>query len=49
MTVTLVVGGPDSEIARCRPVLETIVAKTLDADAAGAGSVIVDFLRVAAW
>jgi 3-hydroxyisobutyrate dehydrogenase len=46
--VTLVVGGPDAAIARCRPVLETIAAKILHADAAGAAqaaSAIADYLR----
>src|SRR5262249_40838159 len=32
--LTLVVGGPEAAVARCRPVLETIAAKILRADAA---------------
>ena len=46
--LTLVVGGPEAAIARCHPVLETIAAKILRADAAGAAqaaSAIADYLR----
>jgi 3-hydroxyisobutyrate dehydrogenase len=45
-----VVGGPETAVARCRPVLETIAAKILHADAAGAAqaaSAIADYLRAA--
>jgi 3-hydroxyisobutyrate dehydrogenase len=48
--LTLVVGGPEAAIARCRPVLETIATKILRADAAGAAqaaSAIADYLRAA--
>jgi 3-hydroxyisobutyrate dehydrogenase len=48
--LTLVVGGPEAAIARCRPVLETIAAKILRADAAAAAqaaSAIADYLRAA--
>jgi 3-hydroxyisobutyrate dehydrogenase len=48
--LTLVVGGPEMAIDRCRPVLETIAAKILRADAAGAAqaaSAIADYLRAA--
>ncbi len=48
--LTVVVGGPEAAIARCRPVLETIAAKILRADAAGAAqaaSAIADYLRAA--
>jgi 3-hydroxyisobutyrate dehydrogenase len=48
--LTLVAGGPEAAIARCRPVLETIAAKILPADAAGAAqaaSAIADYLRAA--
>src|SRR5712692_6963299 len=48
--LTLVVGGPEAAIARCSPVLETIAAKILRADAAGAAqaaSAIADYLRAA--
>src|SRR5229473_2011011 len=48
--LTLVVGGPEGAVARCRPVLETIAAKILRADAAGAAqaaSAIADYLRAA--
>src|SRR5712671_7160415 len=48
--LTLVVGGPQAAVARCRPVLETIAAKILEADAAGAAqaaSAIADYLRAA--
>jgi 3-hydroxyisobutyrate dehydrogenase len=48
--LTLVVGGPAPAVARCRPVLETIAAKILEADAAGAAqaaSAIADYLRAA--
>jgi 3-hydroxyisobutyrate dehydrogenase len=46
--LTLVVGGPQAAVARCRPVLEIIAAKILEADAAGAAqaaSAIADYLR----
>src|SRR5579859_7224464 len=46
--LTLVVGGPEAAVARCRPVLELLAAKILDADAAGAAqaaSAIADYLR----
>jgi len=48
--LTLVVGGPQAAVARCRPVLEIIAAKILEADAAGAAqaaSAIADYLRAA--
>jgi 3-hydroxyisobutyrate dehydrogenase len=48
--LTLVVGGPEAAVARCRPVLETIAAKILAADTAGAAqaaSAIADYLRAA--
>jgi 3-hydroxyisobutyrate dehydrogenase len=48
--LTLVVGGPEAAVVRCRPLLETIAAKTLRADAAGAAqaaSAIADYLRAA--
>jgi 3-hydroxyisobutyrate dehydrogenase len=48
--LTLVVGGPQAAVARCRPVLDTIAAKILQADAAGAAqaaSAIADYLRAA--
>src|SRR5262249_15537337 len=48
--LTLVVGGPEAAIARCGPLLETIAAKILRADAAGAAqaaSAIADYLRAA--
>jgi len=48
--LTLVAGGPDAAITRCRPVLETIAAKILQADTAGAAqaaSAIADYLRAA--
>jgi 3-hydroxyisobutyrate dehydrogenase len=48
--LTLVVGGPEAAIARCRPVLDTIAAKVLRADTAGAAqaaSAIADYLRAA--
>jgi 3-hydroxyisobutyrate dehydrogenase len=48
--LTLVVGGPEAAVARCRPVLETMAAKILRADAAGAAqaaSAIADYLRAA--
>jgi 3-hydroxyisobutyrate dehydrogenase len=48
--LTLVVGGPEAAVARCRPVLETIAAKILRADAAGAAqaaTAIADYLRAA--
>jgi 3-hydroxyisobutyrate dehydrogenase len=46
--LTLVVGGPQTAVARCGPVLEIIAAKILRADAAGAAqaaSAIADYLR----
>jgi 3-hydroxyisobutyrate dehydrogenase len=48
--LTLVVGGTDTAVARCRPVLETIATKILRADAAAAAqaaSAIADYLRAA--
>jgi 3-hydroxyisobutyrate dehydrogenase len=48
--LTLVVGGPEAAVARCRGVLETLAAKILVADAAGAAqaaSAIADYLRAA--
>jgi 3-hydroxyisobutyrate dehydrogenase len=48
--LTLVVGGPEAAIMRCRPVLETIAAKILPADtasAAQAAGAIADYLRAA--
>jgi len=48
--LTLVAGGPEAAIARCRPVLEAIAAKILRADTAGAAqaaSAIADYLRAA--
>ena len=48
--LTLVVGGPEAAVMRCRPVLETIAAKILCADvaaAAQAASAIADYLRAA--
>jgi 3-hydroxyisobutyrate dehydrogenase len=48
--LTLVVGGPEAAITRCRPILETIAAKILRADTAGAAqaaSAIADYLRAA--
>jgi 3-hydroxyisobutyrate dehydrogenase len=48
--LTLVVGGPEAAVTRCRPVLETIAAKILAADTAGAAqaaSAIADYLRAA--
>jgi len=48
--LTLVVGGPEAAVARCRPVLEIIAAKILRADVAGAAqaaSAIADYLRAA--
>ena len=48
--LTLVVGGPEAAIARCRPLLETIATKILRADAAAAAqaaSAIADYLRAA--
>jgi len=48
--LTLVVGGPEAAIARCGPLLETIAAKILRADAAGAAQAagaIADYLRAA--
>jgi 3-hydroxyisobutyrate dehydrogenase len=46
--LTLVAGGPEATIERCRPVLETIATRILRADAAGAAqaaSAIADYLR----
>ena len=48
--LTVVVGGPEAAVARCRPVLETIATKILRADTAGAAqaaSAIADYLRAA--
>jgi 3-hydroxyisobutyrate dehydrogenase len=48
--LTLVVGGPEAAIERCRPVLDTIATRILRADAAGAAqaaSAIADYLRAA--
>jgi len=48
--LTLVAGGPEAAIARCRPVLEAIAARILRADtarAAQAASAIADYLRAA--
>jgi 3-hydroxyisobutyrate dehydrogenase len=48
--LTLVVGGPEAAVAKCRPVLDILAAKTLSADAAGAAqaaSAIADYLRAA--
>ncbi len=48
--LTLVVGGPEATIERCRPLLETMAAKILRADAAAAAqaaSAIADYLRAA--
>jgi 3-hydroxyisobutyrate dehydrogenase len=48
--LTLVAGGPQAAVERCRPVLETVAAKILHADAAGAAqaaSAIADYLRAA--
>jgi 3-hydroxyisobutyrate dehydrogenase len=48
--LTLVVGGPETAIDRCRPLLDTIAAKVLRADAVGAAqaaSAIADYLRAA--
>jgi 3-hydroxyisobutyrate dehydrogenase len=48
--LTVVVGGPEAAVARCYPVLETIAAKILRAEAAGAAqaaSAIADYLRAA--
>jgi len=48
--LTLVAGGPQAAVARCRPVLETLATKILYADAAGAAqaaSAIADYLRAA--
>jgi 3-hydroxyisobutyrate dehydrogenase len=48
--LTLLVGGPEAAVARCRPVLETIAAKILRAEAAEAAqaaSAIADYLRAA--
>ncbi len=48
--LTLMVGGPEAAVARCRPVLQTLAAKILPADTAGAAqaaSAIADYLRAA--
>jgi 3-hydroxyisobutyrate dehydrogenase len=48
--LTLVAGGPDAAIERCRPLLDTIATKILRADtaaAAQAASAIADYLRAA--
>jgi 3-hydroxyisobutyrate dehydrogenase len=48
--LTLVAGGPDAAIERCRPLLDTIATKVLRADAAAAAqaaSAIADYLRAA--
>jgi 3-hydroxyisobutyrate dehydrogenase len=48
--LTIVVGGPETAVARCRSVLETIASKVLRADTAGAAqaaSAIADYLRAA--
>jgi 3-hydroxyisobutyrate dehydrogenase len=48
--LTLVAGGPDAAIERCRPVLDTVASRILRADAAGAAqaaSAIADYLRAA--
>jgi 3-hydroxyisobutyrate dehydrogenase-like beta-hydroxyacid dehydrogenase len=48
--LTLVVGGPEAAIERCRPVLDTIATRILRADAAPAAqaaSAIADYLRAA--
>jgi 3-hydroxyisobutyrate dehydrogenase len=48
--LTLVVGGPEAAVERCRPVLETLAGKVLRADAAGAAQAacaIADYLRAA--
>src|SRR5215831_13595408 len=48
--LTLVAGGPQAAVARCRPVLETLATKILYADAAGAAqaaSAIADYLCAA--
>jgi 3-hydroxyisobutyrate dehydrogenase len=48
--LTLVVGGPEAAVVRCRPVFEIIAAKLLKADAAGAAQAagaIADYLRAA--
>jgi 3-hydroxyisobutyrate dehydrogenase len=48
--LTLVAGGPEAAVARCRPVLELLAAKILNADAAAAAqaaSAIADYLRAA--
>jgi 3-hydroxyisobutyrate dehydrogenase len=46
--LTLVAGGPEAAIERCRPVLDTIATRILRADAAGAAQAagaIADYLR----
>ncbi len=46
--LTLIVGGDDAAIARCKPVLETVGSKILRAGASGsaqAASAIVDYMR----
>jgi 3-hydroxyisobutyrate dehydrogenase len=48
--LTLIVGGPEAAIERCRPVLDTLATRILRADAAGAAqaaSAIADYLRAA--
>ncbi len=48
--LTLVAGGPEAAVERCRPVLDVIATKILRADAAGAAqaaSAIADYLRAA--
>jgi 3-hydroxyisobutyrate dehydrogenase len=48
--LTLIAGGPDAAIERCRPVLDTIATRVLRADAAPAAqaaSAIADYLRAA--
>ncbi len=48
--LTLVVGGPEAAVDRCRPVLDIIATKILRAGAAGAAqaaSAIADYLRAA--
>jgi 3-hydroxyisobutyrate dehydrogenase len=48
--LSLVAGGPEAAVERCRPVLDTIATRILRADAAGAAqaaSAIADYLRAA--
>lgn len=48
--LTLVVGGPEVAVERCRPALDTLATRILRADAAGAAqaaSAIADYLRAA--